>query len=187
MTVTTTGNTQVVVTQRSATRKFSFSGVYGPASKQSALYDDCVRPMMDAVLEGYNATILAYGQSGSGKTYTMGTGQVIGEVPPQDLGILPRVVMELFRCKAEPIPDKFDSLSLSCTFVEIYNEEFRDLLAVALEGPRPRAPITMREEQGSVVLHGVLETKARMRGAAVHWAARAPRRSRLAAGWRTRR
>ena len=71
MTVTTTGNTQVVVTQRSATRKFSFSGVYGPASKQSALYDDCVRPMMDAVLEGYNATILAYGQSGSGKTYTM--------------------------------------------------------------------------------------------------------------------
>lgn len=119
MTVTTAGKTQVVVTNKSNTRKFTFSGVYGTASRQHHVFEESVSPLLTALMDGFNATILAYGQSGSGKTYTMGTGQVIGEVEEEDLGILPRVVMELYRQKANPVEGRFDNLALSCTFVEV--------------------------------------------------------------------
>jgi hypothetical protein len=41
------------------------------ASKQEAIYEQCVRPLVESALAGYNATVFAYGQTGSGKTYTM--------------------------------------------------------------------------------------------------------------------
>lgn len=45
--------------------------VFGPSSKQEELYDDVVGPVISEVLEGYSWTIFAYGQTGTGKTYTM--------------------------------------------------------------------------------------------------------------------
>ena len=51
--------------------QFSFDYVYGPDSTQSHVYENTARPAVLSVLEGYNATILAYGQTGTGKTYTM--------------------------------------------------------------------------------------------------------------------
>lgn len=45
--------------------------VFGPASQQKELYDQSVSPIVNEVLEGYNCTIFAYGQTGTGKTYTM--------------------------------------------------------------------------------------------------------------------
>lgn len=45
--------------------------VFGPASQQKDLYDQAISPIVFEVLEGYNCTIFAYGQTGTGKTYTM--------------------------------------------------------------------------------------------------------------------
>lgn len=45
--------------------------MFGPASQQKELYDQAVSPIVYEVLEGYNCTIFAYGQTGTGKTYTM--------------------------------------------------------------------------------------------------------------------
>jgi kinesin family protein 3/17 len=45
--------------------------VYGPEATQSHVYETTARPAVLSVLEGYNATILAYGQTGTGKTFTM--------------------------------------------------------------------------------------------------------------------
>lgn len=45
--------------------------VFGPASQQKDLYDQAICPIVFEVLEGYNCTIFAYGQTGTGKTYTM--------------------------------------------------------------------------------------------------------------------
>jgi DNA replication protein DnaC len=50
---------------------FAFDHVYGPDSTQQYVYDTTARQAVVSVLEGYNATILAYGQTGTGKTYTM--------------------------------------------------------------------------------------------------------------------
>ena len=75
--------------------------------------------------KGYNATILAYGQTGSGKTFTMGSSNHYG-VSEQDLGIIPRVIREIFneinvrKTQAEFL--------VKVTYLEIYNEEIIDLL-----------------------------------------------------------
>jgi kinesin family protein 11 len=52
-------------------RHFAFDKVFGPASQQKDLYDQAICPIVFEVLEGYNCTIFAYGQTGTGKTYTM--------------------------------------------------------------------------------------------------------------------
>ena len=45
--------------------------VFGPTSKQKDLYDEAITPIVNEVLDGFNCTIFAYGQTGTGKTYTM--------------------------------------------------------------------------------------------------------------------
>lgn len=45
--------------------------VFGPSAQQRDLYDQAVIPIVNEVLEGFNCTIFAYGQTGTGKTYTM--------------------------------------------------------------------------------------------------------------------
>lgn len=52
-------------------RSFLFDKVFGPKSQQKDLYHSAVSPIVFEVLEGYNCTIFAYGQTGTGKTYTM--------------------------------------------------------------------------------------------------------------------
>ena len=52
-------------------KTFSFNSVFPNDTTQQFIYDDAARPIVDSVLEGYNGTIFAYGQTGTGKTYTM--------------------------------------------------------------------------------------------------------------------
>jgi len=72
-----------------AGNSFTFDGVLPPSSTQSDTYGH-VSGIVDAVLQGYNGTILTYGQTGSGKTHSvMGT--------PSDPGLLPRAVQHVFK------------------------------------------------------------------------------------------
>ena len=50
---------------------FKFSHVFDQESSQQDIYNVAARPILDSVLKGYNGTIMAYGQTASGKTYTM--------------------------------------------------------------------------------------------------------------------
>lgn len=52
-------------------RDFTFDSTFGPTCKQSSVFDDTALPIIESVLEGYNGTIFAYGQTGTGKTHTM--------------------------------------------------------------------------------------------------------------------
>lgn len=81
--------------------------------------------MVDSFLEGYNTTILAYGQTGSGKTFTMGSAAYVSPVD-EFAGILPRCIFYLFeRIHCMQLQS---TIEVSCSFLELYNEEFRDLL-----------------------------------------------------------
>ena len=51
------------------TRKYPFDMVFGPEASQELVYDEVVQPMLEEVLKGYNCTLFAYGQTGTGKTY----------------------------------------------------------------------------------------------------------------------
>ena len=72
-------------------RVFAFDSVYGPEAGQEGIYDEWVAPLVDALFSGYNATVLAYGQTGTGKTFTMGSGDNTGKMAAE-LGVIPRVL-----------------------------------------------------------------------------------------------
>lgn len=60
------------------TKKYAFDRAFGPESKQADVYSAVVAPLINEVLAGYNCTVFAYGQTGTGKTHTM-----IGDETPQ--------------------------------------------------------------------------------------------------------
>ncbi|KAL1377807.1 hypothetical protein pipiens_004119 [Culex pipiens pipiens] len=86
------------------------------------LYVDTARPIVDKVLEGYNGTILAYGQTGTGKTYTMSG----NPDSPQTKGIIPNTFAHIFGHIARGKENQ--KFLVRVSYMEIYNEEVRDLL-----------------------------------------------------------
>lgn len=103
-------------------KSFTFDYVYDWNSQQEKIYTDTAYPIVESVVEGYNGTIFAYGQTGTGKTFTME-----GKDEPQALrGIIPRTFDQIF-FGVEQHPDRQYLVRVS--FLEIYNEEIRDLLA----------------------------------------------------------
>ena len=75
-------------------RQFTFDNVYGPQAGQEELYTECVSDLVEACLEGYNATVLAYGPTSSGKTYTMGSGSALHSLDDQQ-GVIPRAIRQV--------------------------------------------------------------------------------------------
>ncbi|KAI4373494.1 hypothetical protein MLD38_011615 [Melastoma candidum] len=140
-------------------RTFMFDKVFGPASQQRDLYEQAVSPIVNEVLEGYNCTIFAFGQTGTGKTYTMegGSRKKNGEFPV-DTGVIPRAVRQIF----DILEAQNAEYSMKVTFLELYNEEITDLLAP--EGcpkfvdDKSKKPIALMEDgKGGVLVRGLEE------------------------------
>jgi hypothetical protein len=104
---------------------FKFDYVYGEDSSQKFLYENTAKSAVLSVLEGYNATMLAYGQTGTGKTYTM-EGFSSGLEDPQK-GIIPRSMEEIFRY-IENSSNKSKTFMVRASYLQIYNEAITDLL-----------------------------------------------------------
>ncbi|KAL2317622.1 hypothetical protein Fmac_031498 [Flemingia macrophylla] len=147
---------------------FTYDYVYGSTgSRSSAIYDDCVAPLVDALFNGYNATVLAYGQTGSGKTYTMGTNYT-GEENAG--GIIPKVMETIFK-RVQAMKESSEFL-IRVSFIEIFKEEVFDLLdpnsargeaAATMKAAAPsRVPIQIRETlNGGITLAGVTEAEVK--------------------------
>ncbi|KAM4732979.1 LOW QUALITY PROTEIN: kinesin-like protein KIF3A [Anableps anableps] len=103
-------------------KTFTFDTVFGPDSKQLDVYNLTARPIVDSVLEGYNGTIFAYGQTGTGKTFTMEGVRAV----PELRGIIPNSFAHIFGHIAKAEGDTRFLVRVS--YLEIYNEEVRDLL-----------------------------------------------------------
>lgn len=99
--------------------RFVFDRLFDEDSSQYQVYNNTTRPLLDSVLDGYNATVFAYGATGCGKTHTIsGT--------PENPGVIFLTMKELYE-KIESLSDtKIFDVSLS--YLEIYNETIRDLL-----------------------------------------------------------
>jgi len=103
--------------------EFSFNHVFGPASTQADVFDE-VSMFIQSALDGYNVCLFSYGQTGSGKTYTM-TGDHYSETHQ---GIIPRSISHIMEYKSI-LESQGWQFSLEATFLEIYNENIRDLLS----------------------------------------------------------
>lgn len=93
-----------------------------------------VSPLIKEVLRGYNCTVFAYGQTGTGKTHTMeGLNDYNGtwETDPT-AGIIPRSLVDIFDASTKKGVDP-DSFQIKVSFLELYNEEIYDLLSKGMD------------------------------------------------------
>ncbi|XP_018411924.1 PREDICTED: kinesin-like protein KIF3B [Nanorana parkeri] len=103
-------------------KTFTFDAVYDYNSKQVELYDETFRPLVDSVLLGFNGTIFAYGQTGTGKTFTMEG--LRGD--PEKRGVIPNSFEHIFTHISRSQNQQY---LVRASYLEIYQEEIRDLLS----------------------------------------------------------
>lgn len=110
-----------------ARHQFNFDKIYGYQSTQPEVYQQTAQPAVLSVLSGYNATIFAYGQTGTGKTYTM-EGFKYGQGEEQR-GIIPRSMEEIFAYISSEQTQQ-STFMVRASYLQIYNETISDLLKV---------------------------------------------------------
>ena len=133
---------------------FSFDRAYGPSTKQAEVYITAVRPVVLSILEGYNGSIIAYGQTSAGKTYTMEGGQ--GGAGDETRGVIPRVAEEIFSY-IEESSNSASRFLVRASFMQIYNEQLQDLLHPHKQG-QPRQPLKIREVPTGIYIQGLSES-----------------------------
>ena len=100
--------------------RFNFDRIFPPSSTQEDIYDFGVKGIIESVLDGYNGTVLAYGQTSSGKTYTM-QGEMDEE---RRKGIIPRMINHVFKYIYQ---NEGTDFMIKVSMIEIYQEKIRDL------------------------------------------------------------
>ena len=99
-------------------QQFFFDYVFDKNTSQQTIYEYTTKNLLSGILDGFNATVFAYGATGAGKTYTMlGTSK--------EKGIMPRSISELFKLLSSYKNKEFKMI---VAYIEIYNENIRDLL-----------------------------------------------------------
>lgn len=114
-------------------KTYFFDQVFGAESDQELVFNTTAKTYIEEMLQGYNCTIFAYGQTGTGKTYTMsGDLNILGDVTSKDkillgehAGIIPRVLVDLF----QRLDKEKGQYTVKISFLELYNERLRDLLS----------------------------------------------------------
>ncbi|KAK9845464.1 hypothetical protein WJX81_007142 [Elliptochloris bilobata] len=123
---------------------FEFDKVLRENASQADVYQAAVRSIVDDVMQGFNGTVMAYGQTGAGKTYTLSS------IQPDAIGMMPRAAAELFSDIAN---DAVHEYSVTMSYIQIYMELIQDLL-------RPENnDLQIREGDAGVYVAGVHEAE----------------------------
>ncbi len=114
-------NVQCGPSGKKTSKTFSFDRVFGTYSTQEEVFRQMVLPLVQETVAGFNCTVFAYGQTGTGKTHTM-EGDLHSE---ENAGIVPRAVKAIL----EQLEQAKVEFTIRVSFLELYNEELQDLLA----------------------------------------------------------
>ncbi|XP_078599388.1 kinesin-like protein KIF12 isoform X9 [Branchiostoma floridae x Branchiostoma japonicum] len=135
-------------------KQFTFDGVFGAETSQYQMFESCgIKKLLDMALDGYACTAFAFGQTGSGKTHTItGPMTMFEDDTGQDAelqGLIQRAFLYLFDSIGQrKRRDPSTVYTLRATYLEIYNEQVKDLLNPA---DRPNLPVRWSKEQGFYV------------------------------------
>ncbi|KAJ0413641.1 kinesin-domain-containing protein [Aspergillus carlsbadensis] len=135
------------INSREASGSFTFDRVFPMDSKQTDIFSFSIAPTVDDILNGYNGTVFAYGQTGAGKSFTMMGSDIDDEVGK---GIIPRIVEQIF-ASILTSPSNIE-YTVRVSYMEIYMERIRDLL-VPLNDNLP----VHEEKSRGVYVKGLLE------------------------------
>ncbi|KAI5684405.1 hypothetical protein M9H77_05633 [Catharanthus roseus] len=126
------------IQNRTKDRRYTFDYAFGPSSTNLDVYKRSIHSTIAGVVQGLNATIFAYGSTGSGKTYTM-----VGSQDDPGLMVLSlKTIFELIKSD-----NSSDAFEVTCSYLEVYNEVIYDLLE------KSSGHLELREdpEQGIIV------------------------------------
>lgn len=156
---------------------FAFDHIFGPQAKQAEVFEE-VALLVQSALDGYKVAIVAYGQTGGGKTYTMDGPQEESHRPSgESEGIIPRTV-DLIFTEINELREKGWLFDISVTLLEVYNEAVHDLLAPHLRqakesernrpasGTDPRCAaeqFTSQKVESAAAVHSLFRRAARER------------------------
>lgn len=124
-------------------KDFTFDAVFDDTVTQQKIFEDAALEIVDSVMDGFNGTIFAYGQTGAGKSHTM-TGPAEG--PDELKGLLPRSFNHIFGNIATT--SQSTKYLVRGSYLEIYNEEIRDLLS---KNPKERCELKDHPTSGVYV------------------------------------
>ncbi|KAG6646584.1 kinesin-like protein KIN-14S isoform X2 [Carya illinoinensis] len=144
----TQDNELQVVCSDSSKKQFKFDHIFRPEDNQEAVFAQ-TKPIATSVLDGYNVCIFAYGQTGTGKTFTM-------EGTPENRGVNYRTLEELFRISEER--GGIIRYGLFVSMLEVYNEKIRDLLVENSNQPAKKLEIKQAAE-GTQEVPGLVEAR----------------------------
>ena len=125
--------TVVPSVENAAPLEFTFDHVFSPESTQEDVFNIAAKPIIEDVLQGFNGTIFAYGQTASGKTHTM-TGHDINDYA--SMGIVPRMISTVFD-KIESADENVE-FAVKVSYSELYLEKINDLIEVDRKGLKIR-------------------------------------------------
>jgi len=128
--------------------QFILDHIFDTNSSQPHVFNTTVKEFVTNVMMGFNCTVFAYGQTGTGKTYSME-----GELGSPSRGIIPRVVEYIFQLIEEA--DEVFEFVLKISYCEIYLEKLRDLL-----NPKNKT-LKIRENKAGIYIQGITEMYVR--------------------------
>jgi chromosome segregation ATPase len=177
--VQVTSPTSLAIDSPQGRKLFVFDRVFGEDVNQEGIWE-YLQESVGAFVQGYNVSMLAYGQSGAGKSYTMGTSGPAEQGDLDVMGVIPRAAAALFEKLEGPKPSFSNRNSMSglrapkgysamngngpkpeknwtlkASYVEIYNEQLRDLLIPEHVPMQERGQVLIREDKGNILVTGL--------------------------------
>jgi len=152
--------TTITLDMKTDIKTFCFDYIASDTVGQDEIFERAGRPLADACMKGYNATVFAYGQTGAGKTYTV-QGPTPEQIPDEIernkfKGLMPRIFEYIFgmMAKANESDENIEYI-LKCSYLEIYKEVIIDLLDPQAENLHIREDI-----KKGVYVEGLIEETA---------------------------
>uniref|UniRef100_A0A803N0J7 Kinesin-like protein n=1 Tax=Chenopodium quinoa TaxID=63459 RepID=A0A803N0J7_CHEQI len=124
-----------------SSESYKFDEVFTESASQKRIYEVVAKPVVESVLSGYNGTIMAYGQTGTGKTYTVGN---LGKNDASERGIIVRAVEDIIANTS------LSNEGVEFSYVQLYMETIQDLLAPE----KVNIPVVEDAKTGEVLLPG---------------------------------
>ena len=124
-------------------------------ASQEDVFEYCAQQAVHKVVDGFNGTIMCYGQTGAGKTFTM-----CGSTANYKYrGLIPRAINKIF----SEVGGRFDNqITVKVSFVELYNELMFDMLSDVSPGEQTGSSITIQEDgRGEIAVRGLTMTECR--------------------------
>lgn len=128
--------------KKAESKQYAFDRVFREDSTQLQVFEQTTKPLISHVLNGYNATVFAYGATGCGKTYTI-TGT------EKDPGVIFQTMNELY-FEIDRISKEY-IVEIGLTYLEVYNEQIKDLFS------NSNAHLDIREDESRIVVAGLNE------------------------------